>query len=477
MEAFLRSRKPIVISGNHFARIGSFGSCSMAERKPTLFTHSWSETNDKHPTEISSKAICVPPLNTDVRFSTILPFFNQDQSKAHPRKPHVHERYAENFSWNIVTDEDDETISEKKLLIHPIQNQHMCGSCWAMAMAAVISDCFVVSGLTSWMPNIAPTFIMMVVPPQDGNAQCNGANPAEVAVALEKIPVADNSCIDYSWCSNDNQLCTSSSAAAHFASSFGDKLNEKIPISSSENLGACYFPTEKFLFQIDEGSDVFFVKDGVSPELFRKVIKAHIVDFGPPLAGYAVLRNFVDGHFTDPNINQGIYFERADYSSPLPRLKFSDVSDFDVTGFHAVRVLGWGMGKNVQYDNFKIGDVPYWIAANSWGDKWGQQNGYFKIAMYPFNKLSQFDAQVFSKGSPIGGMILMRASCPPTSESLPQIQQRFLSEIKRSMDDSDYKKPESSIEIEKREKSKTIWIGLVFGIIALLCAIAIALMN
>jgi hypothetical protein len=39
-------------------------------------------------------------------------------------------------------------------------------------------------------------------------------------------------------------------------------------------------------------------------------------------------------------------------------------------------------------------DVPYWIARNSWTTKWGI-GGYFRIAQYPFNKTSQFDATVF----------------------------------------------------------------------------------
>lgn len=40
----------------------------------------------------------------------------------------------------------------------------------------------------------------------------------------------------------------------------------------------------------------------------------------------------------------------------------------DHVGSHAVKVLGYGVE----------GGVNYWIAANSWGDKWGE-NGFFRI--------------------------------------------------------------------------------------------------
>ncbi|XP_018561609.1 cathepsin B [Anoplophora glabripennis] len=37
-------------------------------------------------------------------------------------------------------------------------------------------------------------------------------------------------------------------------------------------------------------------------------------------------------------------------------------------GGHAVKIFGWGLEN----------DTPYWIAANSWGEEWGD-NGFFKI--------------------------------------------------------------------------------------------------
>ncbi len=37
-------------------------------------------------------------------------------------------------------------------------------------------------------------------------------------------------------------------------------------------------------------------------------------------------------------------------------------------GMHVVKIIGWGLENG----------ISYWIVANSWGDKWGE-NGFFRI--------------------------------------------------------------------------------------------------
>lgn len=412
-----------------------------------------SNAKDDSDTTKKQSQITIPPLNTDIRFVGQLPYHDPAYQTTpqfhidHPHAPHVHQQYAENFSWHLTTDEDKPVVVAKKKLINPVQNQHMCGSCWAMCAAGTISDCFVVGGTVQWSPRIAPTFIMMCVPRTAGNNQCEGGNPATVVSALEDTPVTDTSCIDYSWCTNDKELCTSASAAQHFQSDFSAKLNANIPDTCG-----CYFEGEKYMYKIDKGSNVFAISTAVPVDLYRATVKANLVDFGPTMGGYAVQRNFVTGNFTDPAVNEGVYFDRCDYGShiaPGQKLTFNDsfASEFELNGLHAVSVVGWGLAKNVQYDNDKYGDVPFWWCRNSWGSNWGNMNGYFKIAMYPYNKWAQTDYPISVRGSTIGGMILVRATTPPTTAKLPEIKKMFLDAIKRIQSDSYYK--ETPEEISK----------------------------
>ncbi|KAA0188426.1 hypothetical protein HAZT_HAZT003621 [Hyalella azteca] len=52
----------------------------------------------------------------------------------------------------------------------------------------------------------------------------------------------------------------------------------------------------------------------------------------------------------------------------------SGLSDPSVVGHHSVRLIGWGE----QYSDYERRPVKYWLAANSWGEDWGER-GLFKI--------------------------------------------------------------------------------------------------
>jgi hypothetical protein len=389
--------------------------------------------------EMKKKEIVIPPLNTDIRFSKTLPRFKKDfhfikekygpmtisattgrlyggigeseeeaaGSEKHVRgELHEHSHHHENFSWTIPTDHDNRKSFRKKQLIHPVFNQQGCGSCWACSFTTTMSDCLVVAGVVDWAPNISTTFAMACYP----QGRCAGGIPADLAKEVELTGCADESCMDYNWCV-DNQNCNTEDASTHFNIDPVD-LSKEVP-----NCG-CDISADAFYYYLDTGTDMISINEEWPMEDFRQMVKYHILDFGPVIGGYIVLKNFLSGAFTQSN--QGVYFDRADYNNMAPGkpLYFSDtVSDYNNSaGLHAVSIVGWGVAKNVQYDNDKFGDVPFWYCRNSWGTGWGD-SGFFKIAMYPFNTLAQFDKEVdISVGvesAKIGGFILIRATNPP----------------------------------------------------------------
>ena len=297
----------------------------------------------------------------------------------------------------------------------------MCGSCWAVALSSCISDCFVVSGAVDWIPKISPTFLMMNIPTDKGNGKCNGGNPAQVVSALESISVTDTTCVDYSWCSN-NPECTSLTGQVS-----GDDLNKNIPSFSN----SCYFQGNKLLYRIDPGSEAIFIGEKYSEDTFRHKVKDHIMKYGPVITGFTVLKNFISGKFTNPSVNNGIYFEKGDY--PNDKMKFLN-QESDVIGFHAIEIVGWGT-ENAEYEPGKLGPVQYWIGKNSWGLDWGYMGGFFKIAMYPWNKLAQFGKQINVHGTTIGGVIMLRCTKPPIVEYLKNFP---VDNIKKSMPDDYY---------------------------------------
>ncbi|XP_074601242.1 cathepsin B-like isoform X2 [Brevipalpus obovatus] len=76
-----------------------------------------------------------------------------------------------------------------------------------------------------------------------------------------------------------------------------------------------------------------------------KAIQTEIMTHGPVEADFQVYSDF-------PSYKSGVYIKQSD----------------DLLGGHAIRFIGWGTEKG----------VDYWLVANSWGYEWGDK-GLFKI--------------------------------------------------------------------------------------------------
>jgi hypothetical protein len=359
----------------------------------------------------------LPPINTDIQFSSVLPVFKHSEHQGLSAMDARH--IPDIFDWRHDYSTDNMGIRRKKTLITKPGNQALCGSCWAISGAGIISDNFVVSDVVDWVPNLSTTWSLMAYPQN----QCKGGNPAVLFNDVAKGGITSDHCVDYSWCI-ENDICNGS-ALKHFdaskqASAIGS-LNSLIPKSPG-----CYYSNgEHYLYYIDPNPKTIFIgSPGVTKNNIVLTVKKQIFTKGPVMGGFIVYKNFMPGTFTKSSSE--VYFEDATYNSEGNITDWKNPKEW--AGSHAISIVGWGVAKNTQYKN-KRENVPYWYCRNSWKDTWGD-GGYFKMAMYPWNKISQFESQVTvadEQGNKHigGGIVFIQASKKPKKKTLPQLQTHF----------------------------------------------------
>lgn len=399
----------------------------LRSQKPTVF----GEQTIMPPKGSSAAIRIIPPLeigalNTDVDFSS-LQQFNLMSSQNNALRA-FDAPLPDVFDWRHVYPTDTPDIKKKKTLITRPGNQHLCGSCWSISACDTISDNFVVKGLVDWFPDLSTTWILSCMP----QGQCSGGNPAKCFEDVARLGVATNHCIDYSFCTQ-NENCNGD-ADKHFKKQTMD-LSTLVPKCG------CYFAdVDHYLYKIDPNSQLIYIgAPGVTEENITFLVKKHIYLNGAVSGGFLVYKNFMKGSFS--KVNGGVYLEQGIYKD-TDEIKFSKdaVSSANYAGSHAVSIIGWGVAKNIIINNNgKRADVPYWYCRNSWTDKWGD-GGYFKMAMYPYNKISQFDKVIIVDGPKsrvqAGGIIMLSVSKGPELKKLRQLKDIH---GKRERPDSYYK--------------------------------------
>jgi len=399
-EKHLRSAKPVVVGQHSIRPKGALGAASI------------------YPPQI------IPPLNTSIQFD-LLPEYKLSE---HPGLAALDTPLPLNFNWR--TDG-----KEKSALMSKPGNQLLCGSCWAISAAGIVADNHVVSGTVDWIPNLSTTWCLAAYPQH----QCQGGNPAKLYQDISENGISTAHCIDYSWCS-ENSSCNGK-ATAHFEKANAN-LSELIP-----NPGCYDSSVPHYLYYIDPPQTVSLQASKMDPDTFANTIKKHIFYHGPVQGGFLVFKNFRTGAFS--KLNGGLYLETCNYDSGDIKFDETQIDPSNYIGSHAIAIIGWGIQKDVIIDNTGTKkDIPYWYCRNSWGEKWAD-DGYFKMPMYPYNKLSQFDNVVQIKtpkgiNVPGGGIVMLTASKPPVSMTLNQIDNKF-SEITKS-------KPNEYYSQEKKDK-------------------------
>lgn len=378
-------------------------------------------------------AYFIPPINTDTNFSDLSTFTLAD----HPGIAEMDvSSIPETFNWKSPQDGDSSSIKKKKQLIARPGNQALCGSCWAIAGAGMIGDNYVVSGHVDWIPNISTTWSLACM----GQNKCGGGNPGQLFVAAAEKGVVSNHCVDYSWCL-ENENCNGS-ALKHFERNkqSGTKEPPKVNLSTLIPSCGCYFgEDEHYLYKIDpKPHSIFIGAHGITKDNISITVKKHVYTNGPALGGFLVFKNFMSGKFS--GMNGGVYLEKGVYTGDTITFDDKQISAVNYKGAHAVVIVGWGVAKNILVDTGKRDDVPYWYVRNSWTTHWGSDGGFFKMAMYPWNKMSQFESKVSIQptAGPVhssGGIIFITVSKPPVKQKMPSIKTHG----KLSQPDSYYK--------------------------------------
>lgn len=196
--------------------------------------------------------------------------------------------------------------------IGAVWQQGDCGSCWAFAAAAVLTD-----------------------------RLCIATNGTERTRLSEQYPL---DCYD-----TDNYGCSggfSDLAWRHFVSD-GDVSSECCPYTGADS---------KCSPRCHDGSLIaqkYYAIDLVSPYAAESAaqtaiaIQQELMARGPVEASFFVFSDF-------PSYTGGVYARTAGAT---------------YVGSHAVRLVGWGVDS---------AGTPFWTAANSWGDSWGE-HGFFRI--------------------------------------------------------------------------------------------------
>jgi len=214
--------------------------------------------------------------------------------------------------------------------IKEIRDQGHCGSCWAFGAVEAMSDRYCIH--SNGTKNVRISADDLVSCCSDCGGGCFGGDPGEAWYFwVEKGLVTGGSYGSGKGCRPyEIPTCSVNPPCLDFdeTPACRESCQKKYPVTYSEDkhYGESAYRVSNELGGVDQ-------------------IQMEIMTNGPVEADFTVYSDFL-------NYKKGVYQHVTG----------------DVEGGHAVKILGWGVEN----------ETPYWLVANSWTPKWGDQ-GYFKF--------------------------------------------------------------------------------------------------
>jgi len=210
--------------------------------------------------------------------------------------------------------------------ISRIRNQGQCGSCWAFAATEVLADRICIAGGSS---NFTGS-VEYMIDCDKNDSGCEGGLLDDAWDFLKNVGVPEEHCDPYKHCPNP---ASPQCKPKDLVQDSHDPAPPKCPAKCSDGSPLKNIKA-KSAYMVSKPGDV-------------KSMQQEIMTNGPLEVAFFVYSDF-------QTYQSGVYRRTKSSQGPL--------------GGHAVRVLGWGTEK----------DLDYWLVANSWSPGWGE-NGYFKI--------------------------------------------------------------------------------------------------
>ncbi|XP_064487254.1 uncharacterized peptidase C1-like protein F26E4.3 [Ornithodoros turicata] len=215
-------------------------------------------------------------------------------------------------------------------LIQNIRDQLECASSWAFSTTAVAADRLAVQSRGRDSVQLSPQDLLSCLDPRQ--EPCSGGHVDRAWRYLMNFGGVAEDCYQYtSGYNNASTQC--------FIRNRKHPGNELVCPTGIQ--GTKYFSTPPYRVPLNE-----------------EAIMLEILTNGPVQAVIHVREDLF-------LYQRGVY-RHTRLSSHLPQ-------QFQQSGWHSVRIIGWGV------DRERGRPVKYWLCANSWGEKWGER-GFFRIA-------------------------------------------------------------------------------------------------